>query len=414
MPSHPESNDAAAPTPAPSAAVSSQDRVVLLILWTIIFGVWSQFLIISPLLADIGLVFGAPEALLGWLITGYALATACCTLVWGPISDRVGRRRILLWGTALMSVCLFLHGFATSFVLLLACRVACGAAAGMCTVGAVAFIGDNFPRSRRGWATGWVLNGFAVGQVVGIPAGAYLAQLGDYRTPFLAYGVLMALACMMVASRLPQPDVPREAKSLGTIVRGFRSILAHPVLRPTTLLGVAILTGMGVFMPYFAVWMRTELGFSATEIGWVYSLGGAATVVAAPRVGRFSDRTGRRGVMLWGSLGVAACMLAAPLMRYWPAGVYPLFMALMVCVVTRASGYRALQTEVVEDNVRGQYLSLGNALEQAGYAVGAALSGLIYAGLGFTAMTVAAAATSLYIVRAVLGPLKDVDAARLE
>ncbi len=375
-----------------------RDYLILAVLWTVIFAVWSQFLIVTPLLTDIALDLDVSKGKLGWIVSGYALALSACTLVWGPVSDRIGRRKILLMGTGSMALVLAGHWFASSYAMLLIMRILAGSTAGMCAVGAVAYIGDHFPRSRRGWATGWVLNGFAVGQVVGIPLGAFLATLLDYRIPFVFSGLLMTAAFILLLTLLPQPDVQRESRSLSRILHDFRTMFSTPLYRATISVGIAVLASMGLFVPFFAVWMGATLGHSTQYTAWVFSLGGIATVLTAPRAGRLSDRIGRARVIFWGSFIAMGSVLAAPSAVLWPPLVFAIFAVFMMGVASRAAGYRAFQMEVVDENLRGQFLSLCNSMEQLGFGIGSAVAGLIYASLGFMANCIAAAAVTCVIL----------------
>ncbi|MFC7189764.1 MFS transporter [Halocatena marina] len=106
-------------------------------------------------------------------MTAYAFAVGVFALIAGPVSDRIGRRRILLIGTTLMTIALAAHGFVESFASLFAVRAFAGGAGGVLNGAAIAYIGDYFPRERRGWASGWVLSGLAAGQIAGVPLGSY-------------------------------------------------------------------------------------------------------------------------------------------------------------------------------------------------------------------------------------------------
>ena len=166
-----------------------QDLTVIAALWLMVLASSSQVMIIAPILPRIGDALQVPEALQGTLITGYAVALSGMAIIAGPISDRIGRRRILLYGTGAMSVALCLHPLSNSFATLLGARVLAGLAGGILTGSAVSFVGDYFPYERRGWASGWVMSGFAVGQIAGVPAGTILAGAYGYRAPFLLFAV---------------------------------------------------------------------------------------------------------------------------------------------------------------------------------------------------------------------------------
>ena len=109
-------------------------------------------MIISPILPQIGEELSIADTLLGTLITAYSLMVGLFAIISGPISDRIGRRRILLMGTGVMSISLACHFFVVDYVSFLAVRVFSGLAGGILSGAAVSYIGDYFPYNRRGWA----------------------------------------------------------------------------------------------------------------------------------------------------------------------------------------------------------------------------------------------------------------------
>src|SRR5690606_10088794 len=159
-----------------------------------VFSSSSQVIIIAPILPRIGAALDIPATLLGTLITGYAVMLSLFALIMGPISDKFGRRHVLLIGSISMSAALFLHGIADSYLSLLIVRALAGAAGGALSGAAVAYVGDYFPYERRGWANGWVMSGIAFGQIIGVPVGTLLADFFGFRWPFLMFAFSMLLA----------------------------------------------------------------------------------------------------------------------------------------------------------------------------------------------------------------------------
>ena len=137
-------------------------HLVVFTLWLLVFSSASQTMIISPILPRIGEELDIPDAALGTLVSAYSLMVGIFAILAGPVSDKIGRRRILLLGTATMTVALALHGLVQGYASFLAVRLFAGMAGGMLSGAAVSYIGDFFPYNRRGWATGWVMSGAAV------------------------------------------------------------------------------------------------------------------------------------------------------------------------------------------------------------------------------------------------------------
>ena len=150
-------------------------------LWLLVFSSASQTMILSPILPQIGAELSIDPAVLGTLVSAYALMVGIFAVISGPISDRIGRRRILLLGTGVMALALVMHGVVDSYPLFLAVRILAGAAGGILSGSAVSYVGDWFAYERRGWAVGWVMSGAAFGQIIGIPLGVLLAGRWGFR-----------------------------------------------------------------------------------------------------------------------------------------------------------------------------------------------------------------------------------------
>jgi predicted MFS family arabinose efflux permease len=86
--------------------------LIIFALWLLMFSASSQLMIIAPILPRIGAELNIPENIQGTLVTSYAIMLSLFALVTGPVSDKIGRRRILMIGTGFMSFALLLHSFA--------------------------------------------------------------------------------------------------------------------------------------------------------------------------------------------------------------------------------------------------------------------------------------------------------------
>ena len=183
--------------------------LIVFALWLLVFAASSQIMIISPILPRIGEELGIAESILGTLVSAYSLMVGVFAIISGPISDKIGRRRILLLGTGVMTGALLLHHFVVGYYSFLAVRVCAGLAGGILSGAAVAYIGDFFPYNRRGWATGWVMSGMAAGQIAGIPLGIVLAGAYGFRAPFYLFAVAMGMTCLLIW--FPGAPAGREA-----------------------------------------------------------------------------------------------------------------------------------------------------------------------------------------------------------
>ncbi len=390
---------------------SRRDYLVLFALWLMVFSASSQVIVISPILPRIAEALEVQESLLGTLITSYAVMLGIFALVTGPISDKIGRRRILLVGTGFMAACLYLHALADTYASLLAVRALAGMAGGALSGAAVAYVGDYFPYDRRGWANGWVMSGIAVGQVVGIPLGTLLAEFGDYRWPFLMFAVTMTGAFLLIWKAVPQPDVQRDVRrlSVGRVVSDYVGLCRRPVTRNAALVYFLTFLGVGLYLVYLPTWLERSLDVRGEAIAALFLFGGLAHVVAGPAAGKLSDRVGRKPLVIWSCIGLAVVM---PLMTWLTTSMWiacTLFTAAMLLLALRISPLQSLLSALVPSSSRGMLMSFAIASGQVGIGISAALAGLAYARYGYWSNTLLAIGAVLIMALMVWRGLPEPD-----
>lgn len=354
-------------------------------------------MIISPILPQIGTELGISDRVLGTLVSAYALMVGIFALISGPISDKIGRRQILLIGTGVMTVALMSHYFVTNYVSFLAVRVFAGMAGGVLSGAAVSYVGDYFPYNKRGWATGWIMSGAAFGQIIGIPLGILIAGRWGFRAPFGIFAVTMAFAFLLVFLKVPQPNVERNTakitirKALGR----YFEMLRRPEIRHAAVAFFLMFMGIGLFVVYLPTWLERDLGATPDAIATLFFVGGIANVLTGPQAGKLSDRIGRKGIILMACLGLSVVMLLTTVLvtEFWMA--YPMFFLVMVLVAMRISPFSALLTGLVDGKRRGSLMSLTVALGQVGFAVGSGVAGPLFDDVGYWSNTVLAAISVL-------------------
>ena len=375
----------------------SSPGLIVFALWLLVFSSASQIMVISPILPQIGEQLGIADAVLGTLVSVYALMVGVFAVIAGPISDKVGRRRILLVGTGVMTVALVCHYFVVDYVSFLAVRIFAGMAGGVLSGAAVSYVGDYFPYHRRGWATGWIMSGSAFGQIFGIPLGIVLAERLGFRAPFGVFAITMAGAFVLILAKVPQPNVERSTARLtiGKAFRRYLEMLSRPEIRHAAIAFFLMFMGVGLYVVYFPTWLERSFGVSGDQIATLFLLGGIANVLTGPQAGKLSDRIGRKGIILIACVGLCIVMSLTTVLvtEFWVA--YPVFFMVMVLVAMRISPFSALLTALVDGKRRGSLMSLTVALGQLGFAAGSAVAGPLFDGPGFRSNSLLGAASVL-------------------
>jgi predicted MFS family arabinose efflux permease len=385
---------AAGVPPRPSRTGPASDPrapgLIVFTLWLLVFSSASQTMIISPILPMIGDQLTIPDAALGTLVSAYSVMVGIFAILAGPVSDKVGRRRILILGCVAMTIALVLHFFVASYTSFLLVRVLAGSAGGILSGAAVSYIGDAFPYHRRGWATGWVMSGAAFGQIIGIPLGIVMAARWGFRSPFYLFAATMAVTVLLLFFGVPQPDVKRtqHALSVRKAASDYLAMLRRPEVAWAAAAFFLMFLGVSVFVIYLPTWLERDLGATGDQIALMFLVGGIANVVTGPQAGKLSDRIGRRGIILMACVGLSIVMvLTVPLVTSLFAA-YVVFFLTMVLVAMRISPFSALLTALVQDERRGALMSLTVALGQVGFALGGAVAGPLFAEVGYFSNTV--------------------------
>jgi predicted MFS family arabinose efflux permease len=380
-----------------SAERASPPALIILALWLMVFSASSQVIIIAPILPRIGDALNIPEALQGTLISAYALLLSTFALITGPISDTVGRRRVLLFGCLSMTLALLLHGVVTGYLSLLAMRALAGAAGGMLSGAAVAYVGDYFPYEKRGFATSTVMSGIAFGQIIGIPMGTLLADQFGFRAAFMMFAVTMGLATLLIFYFVPQPDVERSTSrfSLRGALDTYLDLLRNRDILAAATTYFLMFFGMGLYVPFLPTWLERTVGLDGSSIALLFLVGGLTNVTTGPLAGWVSDKTGRKPLILMSCAGLCVLMVATTYVvhNFFEAAI--IFSLAMMMIAARMGPLQSLLTALVPAPRRGTLMSLVISIGQIGMGVGTAVSGIAYAQMGYLSNTLMGAVSLL-------------------
>lgn len=376
---------------------------IIFSLWLLVFAASSQVMIISPILPKIGIELNTSESLLGNLVTVYASMIGVFAIIMGPLSDKIGRRKILLIGSAGMTVALLLHSMANSFSSLLVLRAFAGMAGGVLSGSAVSYVGDYFPYEKRGWANGWIMSGIAMGQILGIPLGTFLADFYGFKFPFILFGGIMGLTTILIFFKLPQPNVELQISKITfkSTFKKYRDLLKQQDIKAVAISYLLMFLSLSIFLIYLPAWLTKEFGVSLTEIGWLFFAGGIVNAITGPNAGKLSDRIGRKNMIICSCIGLATLMALTTFIitSFWIAFI--LFPVAMLLIAMRISPFQALSSELVKSNNRGSLMSLLVAIGNVGAGLAGSIAGPLFEKFGYLSNTIFGAFTivlTAYIV----------------
>lgn len=254
------------------------------------------------------------------LSAGLAFTFAIVQPVVGAAADLLGKARMITLCLGLLGVGSILGAFATSYPMLLATRILCGAGAGGVFPVAIGLTSDLVPLAERQVALGRVLAGAMIGNILGASLAGAIGDILGWRGVLLLLGAVTIAAGFTVGlglRRLPAAKFSRGA-SLTTLREGYRVLFANP--KTKICYSIVFVEGCCVFgvLPFVAAFLfelgETRLSIAGVVIGG-FAVGGLLYTMG---VERLLPWLGMRGLMIGGAVLVALQLVFLGLGASWP------------------------------------------------------------------------------------------------
>jgi multidrug resistance protein len=348
------------------------------------------FGIIIPLLPFYALSFDVTEDIVTLVMATYSLAQLFSAPLWGRLSDRVGRRPVLLislFGVALSYLWL---GFAESLWVLFAARAFCGAMAGNISA-AFAYVADITTAENRTKGMGIIGAAYGLGFIAGPAFGGIMAgadaATADFQTPSFAAAALSALALILTAIFLKEslsPEIRAHNAEKGhepfsRVVRhviGNRALLLWIVL---TFFVTFVLAGMETT---FAMWTNQSYGWGPRPNGYLLAfIGIISAAIQGGLIGRLRRRWDERSLIIQGSVFLALASAAIPF-AVNPAILVVVMAAMAYGFAIVSPALNGLISLEVDESRQGSILGLSRSSATAARVAGPACAGVMFAALG--------------------------------
>ena len=359
----------------------------LLILFLTIFIDLMGFGVFIPVIPIYARDLHASDALVGDLGAVFSLAMFICTPVWGSLSDRYGRKPVIMAAIGLSAASYVLFAHATTLFLLVLSRVLTGIGSGNITA-AQAYITDITPPQGRAKAMGIIGAAFGLGFIFGPPMGSFIfAQFGVEWVGYLA-AALCLLNLMAVQAFLPESLTEKDGSRKVRVkpLTGAYRALKDLRFRDLYVVSFIFITAFSMMQMTIALLWIDNYGLNEKQIGLMFAaVGVASAIVQGGMIGWLQRTFGERKLMVYGSLCMAVGLGMIP---FIPLSLFVPLSIVSILLLSLGNGClnptilsllsrNAAQRE--QGEVLGTNQSFGSLARIAGPAMGGRLYGLGHA-----------------------------------
>lgn len=358
-------------------------RFPLAIVFVTVFIDLMGFGIVLPVLPYYAETFGASPLAIGLLFTSYSIMQFLFTPIWGRLSDRRGRRPLILLSLAGSCLGFLIFGLAGNLILLFAGRIIAGIAGAIIPT-TNAYVADLTTPETRAKGMGLLGVAFGIGFILGPAVGGILAPYGYEKAPLLA-SAMAGLNLIFAFLKLPEslkPDARNKAIAARAGSNPHWKALTDTRKGPLLLLHFLVIFAVANMEATFALLNEHTYHLGARQTGYLFTLIGIGMSVSQGLlVGRAVKRFGEKWCI---AAGTFAMIFGLVLMPFAPA--LPFYVAIIGLLAMGAGinnpSVSGLLSRFSNADEQGGVMGIAQSLSSLGRILGPAWGGFIYGALG--------------------------------
>lgn len=362
-------------------------RRSMVILFLTMFIVMVGFGVIMPILPFFAESMGASATQLGLLFASYSVVQFIFSPIWGQMSDRVGRKPVILVGLVGFGISFMLFGMATSLWMLFAARILGGILSAATLPTVMAYIADTTSAEQRGSGMGVLGAAMGMGVTFGPVIGGFLGERSP-SLPFFFSGFL-ALAVAVFAFFLLPESLSQARRQKAKAIRHRRSSMVEVLTALSGPLGfLLVLAFLASFASAnlegtFALFSEVHLGFGESEMGLVFGVMGVVMALTQGlMVGRFINRWGEERMIQVGlissALGFFSLLTTSSLI-----GVLIVMAVMGLGNAAMRPAVNSLASKLVAPDEQGSAMGVVNSYNSLGRIFGPIVGGVLFDTLGY-------------------------------
>ncbi|TQF38385.1 MFS transporter [Bradyrhizobium sp. UNPF46] len=344
------------------------------------FTIILDFIIMSPLGAILMPALNITATQFGVAVSAYAFSAGLSGILAAGFADRFDRKRILLFFYVGFTLGTMLCAAAPNYHVLLMGRIVTGLFGGVIGSVVLAIVTDLFPLNMRGRVMGFIQTAFAASQVLGIPAGLFLANHWSWHICFIAIVIVSIVAIAVIAFAMEPVDAHLKLKQDRNPFHHLIATVAQPRYTLAFAVTTLLATGGYMLMPFSSAFTVNNLGIDMAHLPTIYLVSGLFSIVTGPLVGRASDAFGKYPTFVFGCvMTVIMVLIYTHLGHVTLATAITVNVLMFVGIFSRMIPSQALISAIPDPSQRGSFSAVSASLQQLSGGLGSVLAAAIVA-----------------------------------
>lgn len=360
-------------------------RKPIVVIFITIFIDMLGFGIIIPILPIFSKELGAANYEVGLIAMSFPIMNFLFAPFWGSLSDRYGRRPIILGSVLITTLAYLLFSQSVNLWILLLSRILSGIGSANLSV-AQAYVSDVSRPEERAKSMGIIGAAFGLGFIIGPTAGGYLKSLSSYgHVDWVGYGAAAFCVLNLVLAYFFLPESLKERKPdlkfNFKVISGIARELKRPVIRELLLVNFIFITAFMIMQIAVTLFWREKIELTEIQIGYMFAFIGVVTVIVqGGLVGRLVRRFGEHRLV---TIGIYLCIVSFAMIPWvTPATFIPLEL-IAFALLALANGcitpsITSLLSKSANADDVGQVLGVNQSFGSLARAAGMALGGWMY------------------------------------
>jgi|SRR5688572_4047839 len=358
--------------------IVTNERKILFTLAAIQFTHIVDFMIVMPLGPTLMRLFSINPQQFGFIVASYTFAAGLFGFLGAFVIDRFDRRHALMFCFLGFTLGTFACSMAQGYISLMAARMFTGAFGGIIGSLLLSIIGDLIPYERRAAAMGKVMMAFSIASVAGVPFGLFLSNIFSWHAPFIFLGCIAIIIFILIIKNIPSITSHIHQETFRDSISKVIEILKDGNHQKALLVMFLLVTGQFTVIPFISAYMVANVGFLESDIAYIYLLGGGASMISMPLIGKLSDRFGKIRIFT-----IFIFLSLIPIYGITNLNAASLWVALLVTTLFfvvmggRSIPATTMISAAVVPDKRGSFMSLNTAVQQLSAGVASFVSGQI-------------------------------------